>query len=295
MWFLFLLLGTTTAIRCLNFYGFETERHQPVCDWKHPPSWYLDKASQAIHIDTVRLPFSYQYASCSDFADMDGFIRECAKRNINVILDYHRGYADHQGMSPEEKDITKEMWIDILIYILGRYNTYTNVIGISLFNEFQIKDTKHIEDLQIEAVNEIEQVMPGRYTYFLGCADWGKDCRNMWYQLPINNSMIEIHTYGFNNNDFTQFLPTKLPSSHIFIGEVGWFSNQTEWFQQFKSKFRRRHLEHVCLWTLAHSHDTGNLFQDDCETLNNNTVELFNSLFDKPTCLTSHKNSFLRK
>ena len=279
--FLFLLPTLCESFRCVNFYGLETPEKKFVCSWRHEPSWYLDKMKAILHIDSIRLPFSYEYASCSDFKEMDSFIVSCQEKNISVILDYHRGYADHQGMSPIEKEITKDMWIDMLITILDRYESKLNVVAISLFNEFQITNTSLAESLQLEAIDAIEAVFPNRYQYMVSCIDWGKDCSSMWKSVPNNRTLVEVHTYGFS--------PGKLPltGSNVFIGELGWRRNETKEFNTFKTLVKRRRIKDICLWTVSHSRDTDNLFQDDCETPNDFIVDGFNSLFTwtQPQCL----------
>lgn len=269
------------SYRCVNFYGLETPEKKFVCSWQHDPAWYLDKMKKLINLDSVRLPFSYEYASCSDFKEMDSFIEACDQRNITVILDYHRGYADHQGPSPVEQLITQEMWIDLLVAVLDRYETKKSVVAISLFNEFQITNTSLVEEMQLEAIDAIEMAFPNRYHYMVSCIDWGKDCSSMWKTLPNNHTFVEVHSYGFSAGK----LPS--PGVKIFIGEIGWRKNETKEFQIFKSLMKRRRIKDMCLWTIAHSRDTDNLFKDDCETANDFIVDSFNSLFTwtQPQCL----------
>jgi hypothetical protein len=262
------------AYRCVNFYGLEVPQKKLVCSWQHDPSWYLEKMKQVIKIDSVRLPFSYEYVCCSNMTDMDAFIDSCEKLGIDVILDYHRGFADHQGGSPIENGITKEMWINALLYILERYQDRPHVRAIGLFNEFQGFDKLSAESLQQEAVTAIEDIFPGRFEYMLGCVDWGKDCTDMWNAIPNNRSLVEMHSYGF--------FVGKPPTVHhrVFVGEIGWRANETNNFNLFKQIVRKRRIKDICLWTVAHSMDTKTLFQDDCETINQDIADGFNSLFD---------------
>lgn len=280
---LFLLPILGVSYRCVNFYGLETPEKKLVCSWVQNPAFYLDEMKRLIGIDSIRLPFSYEYGSCSNFEAMDSLIDSCQEKNINVILDYHRGYADHQGMSPIEKNITKEMWIDMLITVLDRYEEKSSVKAISLFNEFQINSTQEAEELQRDAITAIEDIFPGRFEYMVGCIDWGKDCSQMWNTLPNNRTFVEVHSYGFHGG--TGKLPTH--TNKIFIGELGWNKNETSEFESIKKELRRKKVKNICLWTLAHSKDTGNLYQDDCKTPNDFIVNGFNSLFEsyQPKCL----------
>ena len=117
-----LLITKCISFRCINFYGLEVQQQKLVCSWVHDPGWYLDKMKELIQIDSIRLPFSQEYVTCSDMKLMDLMVLDCKSRNISIILDYHRGYADHQGPSPIETGIKKTCglihycmsWIDII-------------------------------------------------------------------------------------------------------------------------------------------------------------------------------------
>jgi len=284
--FVFVLLFIPVpAYRCVNFYGLEVPQKKFVCSWVHEPKWYLEKMKKLIKIDSVRIPFSYEYASCSDFRELDNFIRDCQNLEISVILDYHRGYSDHQGPSPVENGITKAMWIDMLIHVLERYHDQPHVKAITLFNEFQGTDYMTWQAMQLEAVTSLEDIFPGRYEYMLGCVDWGKDCSNMWNKVPNERSYIEIHSYGFGLGRYPN------NRNKIFVGEIGWRANETSNFQEFKTIVRKRRIRDICLWTVAHSDDTKSLFQNDCETVNTDIQNDFNSLFDwnNISCLRGSK------
>lgn len=275
------LVQVALCYRCVNFYGLEVPQQKFVCSWKHDPSWYLDQMIKNIQINSVRIPYSYQYASSSDLEELDFLVDACSSRNLSVILDYHRGFSDHQGPSPVEPGITKDMWIDMLLFIAERFKEKSAVKAIGLFNEFQGFDRTEAEGLQREAVDLIELAYPERYEYMLGCVDWGKDCTDMWNTLPNNRCWIEIHSYGFAEG--------KLPQNRhkIFVGEFGWRSSQKDLFDSFKRKLKARRIKDICLWTLAYSSDTDTLYKDDCETVDTAIQNDFNSLFEwsQPQCL----------
>lgn len=275
--FLFFVPIIADNIRCVNFYGLETPERRFVCSWVETPAFYLDKMKSLININTVRLPFSYEYVCCSSMVEMDSFVEACQQRNISVILDYHRGYASHQGESPVEQGITKSMWIDSLVYILDRYQHIPQVRAISLFNEFRVNSTVEAELLQREAISTIEEVFPERFDYIVSCVEWGKDCSAMWKTLPNERTLVDVHAYGFQGG--IPKLPTS--TSNILVGELGWMKNEIPQFEIIKSLLQKRRIRNICLWTLAHSHDTDNLFQDDCKTPNEYIVSGFNSLFEK--------------
>lgn len=271
---LFLFIKKSSSYRCINFYGLETETKNFVCHWKHAPSWYLDEMIKHIEIDSVRVPFSRDYLLDSDMTVMDEFIYECAIRDLDVILDHHRTFEDHQGPSPEEDSYTQQDWIDALIFVLDRYKDTPNIKAITLFNEFQIEDKSKIQMMQIEAVSQLETLFPNRYTYMLGCADWGKDCGDMWLTLPSNNAMIEVHNYYFGKTVFP-----KIEHNRVFVGEIGFNRTHPNEYIQTRKYLQQHKIFNICLWTVAFSKDTENLYNDDCETVNDYVKQSFNNLF----------------
>lgn len=287
-----LLVYNCHAYRCINFYGIETEAAKPVCSWVHEPSWYLDELVKKVHIDSIRLPFSYQYASCGNFTYMDNIIYEAAARNISIILDYHRGYADKQGPRPVEEEISEFDWGTIWLLVLHRYQKYTNIKALTLFNEWQDMDRNEAEQMQLRLVREIEMEFPGRYEYMLGCVDWGKNCAGMFTSLMnepfFNRSYVEVHMYAFTNYT-TDKLEETFPKRPLrtFVGEIGWMNNEqeTKWAETALKWLKRKRISDVCFWTLAHSIDTGGIYKDDCITEETKKMDMFNSLFDPPTCL----------
>lgn len=283
----FLFFAIAAAFRCVNFYGLETPETKLVCSWKHPASWYLDQLQQSIGIDSVRIPFSYEYVSRSP--KMEGLhelVDICSSRKLSVILDYHRGYADHQGPSPIEKDITFEMYSELWLFVLDQFAGNPTVTALSLFNEYQGQNKTEAELLQMRMARIIESVFPSRFIYMFGCAVWGTDCAGMYSNLkqePFwDRSFIEIHTYSFQG----PVDPNKFPSEgKIFVGELGWYDDATDWAHSMISFLKAKGIKDVCFWTIAHSHDTANLYEDDCETPKNTTMSIFNSLYALPRCL----------
>lgn len=287
-----LLLYNCHAYRCVNFYGIETEAAKPVCSWVHDPSWYLNELVKKMHIDSIRLPFSYQYVSCGNFTSMDNIIHAAYVQNISIILDYHRGYADKQGPRPVEDGISEFDWGTIWLLVLNRYQQYPNIKALTLFNEWQDMDRKEAEDMQLRLVREIEIEFPGRYEYMLGCVDWGKNCAGMYTSLSnepfFNRTYVEVHMYAFikyTMNQWEEIFPKK--PLRTFVGEFGWINNEqeTEWAKVAIRWLKRKQIFDVCFWTLAHSADTGGLYKDDCITEETTKMDMFNSLFDPLTCL----------
>jgi len=288
-----MLVCIAEAYRCINFYGLETTQAIPVCSWKHEPGWYLDRLKTSMGIDSVRVPFSYEYVSCQNDS-MDGLrnlVRACGDRNLSVILDYHRGYADHQGPSPIEKEITYDRWAELWFTVLDDMVSAKHVKALSLFNEYQGSNKTDAESLQLKLAGAIENIYPDRFQFMFGCSDWGTDCRNMFDSLPsqrfADRSYVEIHTYSFHGFN-SSLWPAQ--GKRVFVGEMGWTDNATDWAKTTVSYLKSRRIRDVCLWTIAHSHDTGNVYEDDCETQKTESIDLFNSLYDRPQCLRGNRS-----
>jgi len=272
----------------MNFYGLETEGRDFVCSWKNPPEYYLEILQEEMGINTIRLPFSYQYIQEGRLEKLHHFMVETQKRNISVILDYHRTFSTHQGPVPEE-GITRNDFILCWLRVVREVQIYDNVFGISVFNEVQRENTEYIQDMHRSVTEAIESEFPGRFYYFLGCSVWGTDCSDMnFWDLPyLNRTFIEIHLYQFStdSNPFTWdvHMPTRIPAEKWFIGEVG-FRNEIEaeriWAETFFDYLSFRNISNVCLWTIAHSRDTDGWWKDDCSTLNVDKVEITNRFWN---------------
>ena len=286
---LFALLSCISAFRCMNFYGLETPRLGFVCDWAHPPYHYLSILKQTMNIDTIRLPFSREYIESGNFSLMDCFIRDCNSLGLSVILDYHRTYASHQGPSPEE-GISLTQFEDTWALVAARYKDHGNVIGIGIFNEYQGKDAEYVIKIHNQVISAIESVVPDKYLYFVGCTNWGGDCgqfRLDKFNIDPERLYIEVHKYIFsgasNPTDWDISIPSSVPSSNWFIGEMGWKSTiprEREWAHTFLSYLHKRNITNVCGWTIAHSGDTDGWWKDDCEVFDWGKAAVLNAFWE---------------
>lgn len=272
---------------CVNYFGIETERAAPTCSWANPPEFYLQKLMDRINLNTVRIPFSYAYIASHDLSELDKLIYKCFQLNLRVILDFHRIENSHQAATPET-GITRDVWVSSWTRLLDRYQAFPNVVGIGAFNEIQLNDSIYANDVQRHLVHEIEKRFPGRFYYYLGCPAWDQDCSEMDFS-DLNRVFTEIHLYPFQHNsslaDWDREMPTRIPSSKWFVGEVGWKSDnpqQRQWGMEFAEYLRRRGIRSACLWTIANSHDTDGIFHDDCRTLDTDKAEIFAGIWASP-------------
>lgn len=276
-------------MRCMNFYGLETDREGLVCDWQHPPEWYMKKLVDDLDINTIRLPFSYQYVTQHDLTKMESFIRNAQQNGIFIILDYHRTWASHQGPTPEE-GISMDDFINAWVFLLRRFEVFGNVIGVAIFNEIQSTDLPYTLQMHRRVILAIEQHFPGRFLFFAGCPNWGGNCSGMQALMDMrtwNRTYVEVHKYHFSGKsdqeDWDRSMPHEIPPERWFVGETGWKHDkpaQRQWAEGFITYLNDRNIDNVCAWTIAHSGDTDGWFHDDCETFDYDKAELLMRLWN---------------
>jgi len=283
-----LIMATSHGLRCINFYGLETELHKPVCSWTHPPTYYLDILKKSMGVDSVRIPFSYQLISCDmDIQNLDNMITEVSRLDMTIILDFHRVYSSHQSPAPNA-EISIDAFIDAWRFVLARYSGNPSVRGVSLFNEYQSDDVGTLSTLTTLVVNSLESEFPGRFHYYLGGTAWGTAIAGLDYRnLTTTNWSYEVHAYGFHNLTDDQWRQKLGPKTNrsIFVGEWGFNSNEQEYARNTIKLFQTEGIKDICFWTIAHSKDTGGLWYDDCETVDQAKVALFKSAFISPPLL----------
>ncbi len=275
-------------IRCMNIYGLETPRRHFVCDWQHNSMWYLERLKYDMFINTVRIPFSYDYVQHSDMRDLDKMMHDCTLMNIRVILDYHRTFESHQSPAPDA-EISLNQFIDTWFQVIDRYQNEPSLFGIGIFNEIQATNAfQYANNVHSIVIYNIEKRYPGKYHYFAGCPNWGGNCAGMdLTRLDVwNRTYIEVHKYIFsgdsNEADWDKSIPNTIPSSHYFVGEFGWRQNddrERNWGERFISYLRQRDIKNACAWTIAHSGDTEGWWKDDCETFDWAKASMLTSLW----------------
>jgi hypothetical protein len=240
----------------------------------------LQQLKDGYGLNTIRLPYSREYAIGNDFHQMDLMINTCAEMGVRVILDYHRTYASHQGAIPTE-GITLGEFLDTHLGLLQRYKD--KIWGVSVFNEIQVNNSRYTNHINHLVVNAVESQFPNAYTYFMGCPGWGHNCSGI--TIPIgfeNRSYIDIHEYAFTDNVTTRAVdfPDSIPASSYFIGEIGATDTQMPWLRDYFKYLIGRNITNLCFWTIGHSADTGGLWRDDCQTLVQEKVDLLADFFN---------------
>ena len=264
-----MILSAEPQIRCVNFYGLETERMNFVCDWVNHPHYFVDKLIEDIDLTTFRVPFSHDFLKEGNLTILDEFVFMCDKHNLSIILDWHRTHKTHQGYGPLQ-EVSLSEFISTWLWLLHRYNESRSVQGVGIFNEYQGSATAAVLEYSVPLIQEIEAMFPRRFYYFVGCPGWGGDCSSMGVLLTLDEwerTFVEVHKYIFSGTDWDQSIPVEIPATHWFVGETGWKQDQQAWGDRFFDYLKKRNITNVCFWTIAHSGDTEGLWNDDCHNI----------------------------
>lgn len=300
---LLFFLPVVLCMKCMNYYGLETESYDLVCSWKHQPWWYLDRLKNDMNIDTLRIPFSAEYVSRGNFTNLDALMIDSQRVGFRVILDYHRTNSSHQSKHPGAESTLRE-FVDVWTTIIDRYLAYPNLWAVDLFNEPQDVDAEWMNVFNHRLVSTLEFRYSGRLVYILSCPEWGSDCRNIDLDIPgVEPARVKvgIHLYPFTSGALSldSLMSKHIPANRWVVGETGYNINDrqhAEWFSFFVGYLKKRNVTDVCLWTIAHSSDTGGWFDDNCETLLTKKVQALTPLWGGvPTARRVNQFSFLDK
>lgn len=263
---------------------------KPVCSWKHPPQWYLEKLKSSLDINTVRVPFSHDYLKANNFRELDDLVATCRDLHLQVILDWHRNVNSHQSPQPTT-DLPHDVWIQAWIQLLSRYVNDTTVWGVGAYNEYQISNASEVILQQSSLVKAIEIQYPKRFNYFLGCTQWGVNCSHVNFTTLefVDRIHVEIHKYQFAENPVSWNVTMPFNTSNQwFVGEFGWKEDQTEqvqWADHFINYLLSRNITDACFWTIALSGDTGGLWKDDCDTFEISKAQRLHRLWNGTSSL----------
>jgi len=277
------------VIQGINFYGLETPSEDLVCSWQNPPSYYLHQLN-GLGFNSIRLPFSYEWATKGDFSKMDAFFDTARSLNMSIVLDMHRVWSSHQGPNPTE-GISLDQFIQQWTHVISRYESRAELTGIDVFNEDQGTDAEEWNGVLRQITTAIESAFPNRFSFFCGGTRWGGDISGINIEdVPFHDRVIyTIHKYSFSSSSNYQqdwdysFGPFAHIPGKVSVGEFGWKQDQpdqVQWAQQFIQYLKRRDIRNDYFWTLALSGDTSGLYQDDCQTFQWDKFNLLKVLWE---------------
>lgn len=278
-------------IQGINFYGLETPSKDLVCSWANPPEYYLEKLED-LGFNTIRLPFSYEWARAGDFSKMDDFFDSATLHHFDIVLDMHRIWSSHQGPNPTE-GINIEDFIQQWIHVIARYHENPILKGIDIFNEDQGTDAIAWNNMLRQVTTAIETEFPGRFLFYCGGTRWGGDISGINIEdVPFHNRVrYTIHKYSFSSsNDYVHdwdvsFGPFASIPGKVSVGEFGWKQDdptQVDWARQLIAYLKRRNIMSDFFWTVALSGDTSGLWEDDCVTFQKEKYNLLKTLWETP-------------
>lgn len=275
-------------VKGISLYGCETELRNFVCSWVHDVEYYVPKLKQ-MGFNTIRVPFSYQYITENNWQALDHGMDVFFRNNMSVLLDYHRTWNTHQSFDPFE-NITRDQFISAWLTIIARYSFFPNFKGINAYNEFQGLDYNYAKQYHLDLFNKVEELYPLKYQYYVTGTSWAGNVSGIYLgQVPYKDRVFySVHKYSWSGTadepDWeNSFGNVGIPLDKIIIGEWGWFSEkpeQVEWASRFIQYLKKKQIRNTCYWTMAHSHDTGNLLQDDCEVVKWDQYLLLRSLWE---------------
>jgi len=289
---LFLLIPYVQAIiKGTSIYGCETDNRNFVCSWVHPVEYYTEQLKK-MGFNLLRFPFSYQYVVENNWQSLDHGMEIAFQQNFSVVLDFHRTWNDRQQYSPTSDGVSLDQFISAWLTILNRYQHYPNLIGGNSWNEFQGSNHQDILVYTLPLFDRIEQQFPNRFQYYVTGSNWGGNISSLnehFRHLPYYNRIYySVHKYSWSGTadeaDWEySFGNVGVPPDKIVVGEFGWMENkpeQVEWAKRFIAYLKRKNIRNTIYWTIAHSVDTGNLYQDDCQIIKWDNYLLLRTLWE---------------
>jgi hypothetical protein len=292
---LLLLTPVHAIIKAISIYGCETELSNFVCSWVNPVDVYITKLKE-MGFNTLRFPFSYQYVINGNWNTLDNGMNHAYYNNMSVILDYHRTWNTHQSFDPFE-NISREQFFNAWITIVSRYINYDNFVSINAYNEYQGQDIDFVRTYHQELFDRIESLFPNRFNYYVTGTSWAGNLSGMSLEhLPYHDRIFySVHKYSFSGTADERdweysFGNVGLPIEKLIVGEWGWMEDkpeQVEWAKRFIAYLKKKGIRDTCYWTVSHSHDTGNLYYDNCYDIKWGNYLLLRTLWE-------HDRKYLR-
>lgn len=279
---------------CLSIYGLETPLQNTVCSWKHPGAYYVEQA-QKLGFNMIRIPVSIQYLMQTDQSILDALITSCAQLNMWFSLDFHRVTNARQeeswdvGIREYGRLHSRTELRDIMVSAITHYEPIPQFVGLNSWNEYTGTNATYKQEWDLFVFDEVERLFPGRFIYFPTGLFWGGNLAG--YSLEnatyADRIVYSVHKYHFSGtgdrDDWDKSFGDVFPANKLFVEEYGFRDPQDlKWGQDFVGYLVEKNIRNHCFWTIAHSGDTGGLWEDDCETLNTKKVEIVKPLLSPP-------------
>ena len=279
-------ISASDVIKGLNWFGFETEHKDLMCNWKHSIQWNIHKISE-LGFNTIRLPFCLQYVHEGNFDNMDLFFELARQEGIDVVLDFHRLYSTRQSEKPFDSIYSFDDFLCGWKTILERYKSFDNLVAVDIFNEYQSENFYEWNSIAKSTVVCIEEHFPNRFKYYVGGTNWGG---NLFH---VDLSSLSFHdriVYSIHKYSFSDYFPYQEKWDYSFgshqcsnVGEWGYMSNipeQKKWAEDFVDYLIEKDKRDTFFWTWTYnSGDTGGILKEDCETVDEEKMKLLHKLW----------------
>lgn len=278
--------------KCISIYGLETNLRNTVCSWKHPAAYYIEKV-KSVGFDTLRVPISIQYITESNYEVLDSVFHSAEEHNMKIILDFHRVGNNRQeetwdkGIEENNFVSSHDEMINLMLTVISRYSESRSLIGMNSWNEYTGRDVNYKKKWDMDVFNQIEKTYPGRFVFFAVGLFWGNTLNGYSLEeLPYKDRiMYGVHKYHFSGSgdraDWESSFGNSFPPDKIMIGEYGFRDPEDMWWgKSFVAYLQEKKIKNHCFWTIAHSGDTGGLWSDNCEDMNQNKLNILKPLLN---------------
>jgi hypothetical protein len=239
----------------------------------------------------IRIPVSIQYIVEGHYEILDELVQTCKTLGMKFMIDFHRVGNNRQeetwdkGIEEYHVISSHQDFMNAVISIIGRYENISQFIGMNSWNEYQGTSVQYKKEWDRFLFDKIEASFPKRFTYFTTGIFWGGTLVGFSLEdAPYADRIIySVHKYHFtgtgNRQDWEQTFGTVYPPNKLFVEEYGFRDPEDmQWGKDFVKYLVEKKIYNHCFWTIAHSGDTGGLWQDDCQTLNNRKLDILKPL-----------------
>lgn len=274
-------------LRAISIYGLETELRDFVCSWQHPVDFYIQQV-YGMGFNSLRLPFSVQYYNEGDFSKMDHFIDVAEQYNMEVVLDLHRVVSSWQGPDPfHDLGMNIDKLVDLWLNVLRRYKDRPHVIGSNVYNEYTGTDVDFLLWYSKKVIDAVELEFGDRYKHYITGTSWSGNLSGVYLKNVSYSDRVfySCHKYAFSGTADEKDWNASIPFGYedkIVIGEWGFkhdVPSEVDWAKRFIAYLKKRNITNTMYWTIAHSHDTGNLYNDNCEYIHWDNLAILRTLW----------------
>lgn len=310
-------------LKGVNWFGYDNGCNLVNGLWIHPMSWYLDFV-RSNNFNTLRIPFSYETATNLDKPlssyclgpegfynirdSLDYLFKEAGKRNINILLDFHRIHDDitEKPLDILSMDQFANAWYNMIDVAIK----YDNFMGIDIKNEPHGQTT--LSQWAV-IVNRFMFLVEKKYPTYEGLffieGTQGIDGSGVWggsfnglksHMLEINEKVVfSPHVYGstelkyyvdFGEDYFNKHFGFLLKeyNNAIVIGETGGSFDHNNgdynFFQRLGDYLKKIGQTNLFYWSLTpNSQDIGGLLRDDWTTPEQVKLDWLENLMPNPS------------